>query len=68
MNRQAKLTHNSLNVRGSSKKRQTLFQWIKRNYHGITMLKETHSTVESETIWQQQWGYKIIFNHGTSNN
>ena len=30
-------------------------------------MQETHSTKSNEKKWQNKWGYKIIFSHGTSN-
>ena len=30
-------------------------------------LQETHSTKSVEKLWQNEWGYKIIFSHGSSN-
>ena len=62
----------SLNVRGlgDDKKRREIFRWLKRFHRGrdsITLLQETHSTCEKETLWEQDWGSKIYFSHGTSN-
>jgi hypothetical protein len=31
------------------------------------MLQETHSCKEHEQIWESEWGYKIIYSHGSSN-
>ena len=30
------------------------------------MLQETHSSIESENIWQSEWGGKAVFSHGTT--
>ena len=30
-------------------------------------LQETHSTPDDEDEWQQEWGGRLIFSHGTSN-
>ena len=61
----------SLNVRGigDGKKRREIFRWLKRYHSGgnsIVFLQETHSTTISEHVWQQEWGSKIFFSHGTS--
>lgn len=32
----------------------------------MVLLQETHSTAEDELIWSNEWGRKIVFNHGTS--
>mgnify|MGYP001553748951 CR=1 FL=1 len=62
----------SLNVRGLNehKKRREIFRWLKRFHNGntsITLLQETHSVVEKESHWENDWGSKIFFSHGTSN-
>ena len=61
----------SLNVRGIAdcKKRREIFRWLKRYHKGgesIIFLQETHSTSNTENIWQQEWGSKIFFAHGTN--
>ena len=58
----------SLNVRGlgNSFKRRCVFNWIRNTDCHVCFLQETHSKVSSEKIWCQEWGYKIIFNHGRS--
>ena len=63
----ANLRLNSLNARGlaNPKKRRTLFQWLKRNYPGVTFLQETHTTLVSETQWKKEWGGDIEFSHGS---
>ena len=32
----------------------------------ILCLQETHSTPEDESLWELEWGNKILFSHGTS--
>ena len=57
----------SLNVRGigNSQKRRAIFE--KHRIHAdILVLQETHSIEEEEKIWENEWGGKIIFSHGTS--
>ena len=58
----------SLNVRGlgNSFKRRCVFNYIRNTECHVIFLQETHSTAESEKRWCQEWGYKIIFNHGRS--
>ena len=50
----------SLNVRGlgNSLKRSCVLSCM--------IFTETHSKVSSEKMWCQEWGFKIIFNHGRS--
>ena len=33
----------------------------------MLIIQETHSCVEIENLWQNEWGGKIIFSHGTTN-
>ena len=56
-----------MNVRGVSNeiKRKAVLEYHRKNADVLVML-ETHSEVKSETIWQSQWGGKILFSHGTS--
>ena len=56
----------SLNVRGlqNSEKRRAIFD--KHRIHADLMfLHETHSTKNCQTIWENEWGGKIYFSHGT---
>ena len=60
----------SLNVRGlnSPSKRNCLFTWFKENFQGhFIYLQETHSTVQDESKWKNEWSSDIVFNHGESN-
>ena len=40
------------------------------DYHrktaSIIIMQETHSTIECESVWESEWGGKIIYAHGTS--
>ena len=61
----------SLNVRGvrEGSKRREVYRWLKRYYNGnkhFVFMQETHSQTGDENIWQQEWGSKIIFSHGTN--
>ena len=57
----------SLNVRGIAEatKRRAIFDKHRFNAD-ILILHETHSTKECEKLWQNEWGGKAIFAHGTS--
>ena len=46
-------------------KRREIFLKL-REECDILCLQETHSKVESESFWQNEWGGKCIFSHGTS--
>lgn len=66
---QGDLNINSLNVRGlrNKLKRCTIFDWLKLKYKGIMFLQETHGSKEIEKEWENDWGGKILFNHGDKN-
>ena len=36
-----------------------------KEYNGITLLQETHSTSVTENIWAREWEGSIYFSHGT---
>ena len=57
----------SINVRGAGneKERRALFDFHRSNADFLVM-QETHSTTECEKIWENEWGGKAIFTHGTS--
>ena len=61
----------SLNVRGiqDSKKRREIFAWLKRHHKGtysFILLLETHSKIEDELVWKNEWGAQILFSYGTA--
>lgn len=58
----------SFNVNGlrSEQKRRSIFNYLKYFKADIILLQETHSTCEDETVWTNEWGAKVIFNHGTN--
>ena len=60
---------NCLNCRGirNQNKRQTIFNWLKTSYNGLTFLQETHSTISDEKKWETEWGGKIYYSHGEFN-
>ena len=58
----------SLNVRGLNKsiKRRTIFRWLHKQNHHITFLQESYSSKESAVFWENEWGGKAFFSHGTN--
>ena len=58
----------SLNVRGMRdyKKRRELFHYFHKSEAGILLLQETHSTTDIEKQWRAEWGYTVLFAHGTN--
>ena len=65
----ANLTLASLNVRllGSEEKRNSLFKWFLKIKCNVIFLQETHTTVESESVWNRSWKGPVFFSHGSSN-
>ena len=59
----------SFNVRGlrCSKKRQSIFRFIKRKNIDVCLLQEAHCTQEDEHIWKNEWGGEIFYSHGGRN-
>ncbi len=59
----------SLNAKGlrDRKKRRELFIWLREKNFSIYFLQETHSTVNDIKCWDNEWGSKVIWSHGTSN-
>jgi exonuclease III len=63
----------SLNTNGlrEEKKRRSLFNWLKKTHKAeekIIFLQETHTDINNETSWLNDWGHKrIIFAHGDRN-
>ena len=55
-----------INVRGIAHetKRRAIFDFHRAN-SDILILLESHSDADSENIWQNEWGGKGIFSHGT---
>ena len=48
-------------------KRKSIFYHLKNKKFDIILLQEMHSSIGEETLWQYEWGGKIIFAHGNSN-
>ena len=59
----------SLNVRGINnfRKRRTIYTWCRKQKADFIFLQETHSKVDSERQWKNEWGGDMIMSHGTSN-
>lgn len=64
----------SLNVNGLRSqvtngvpKRRKIFTWLKNLKFEIIYLQETHSSIETENQWRNEWGGNIYFAHGESN-
>ena len=58
----------SQNVRGlvNFNKRREVFAYL-RERGEVICIQETHSTPETENMWQSQWGSNCYWSHGTSN-
>ena len=66
----SKLNIISFNGNGLSDrpKRITVFKWLKRNFKGIFLLQESHSSIKTQICWQKDIGhqFKAFFSHGTT--
>ena len=58
----------SFNARGLGNKikRNAIFEWL-HSKRGIFFIQESHSSPESEIVWQEQWDGKIFFSNGELN-
>ncbi len=58
----------SLIARGlrENTKRKSLFLFCNGEKAQLILLQETHSKPEDENIWVNQWGDKILFDHGST--
>ena len=52
-----------MNARGlnDAKKRKDIFKWLRQKNSSIYCLQDVHCTVEQETRWEIEWGYKAYF-------
>ena len=41
-------------------------QWYSAKKTDIIMAQETHSCIETQSIWEKEWDGDIYFSHGTS--
>ena len=57
----------SLNVRGINNrvKRLGIFDWAKKKNFDIVMLQECYSREDNTSQWEDEWGGKCIFSHGS---
>ena len=59
----------SLNVRGMRKHRSRRgnLNWLSKHggHSGICFLQETHSSLDDENSWKNQWRGNMYFSHGT---
>ena len=58
----------SFNVRGlrDPQKRKEMFMWLRKKEHSIFLLQQVHGTEDIEKLWYAEWGYTVIFSHGTN--
>ena len=49
----------------SEQKRSTIFGYLRKRAD-IICLQETHSSVEDEALWRNQWGGLVFFSHGNT--
>lgn len=57
----------SLNVNGLniSSKRRIIFDHLRGSGADLCLLKETHGTHDSATLWRKEWGAPAFFNNGS---
>ncbi len=65
MNNNVNLVSFNYNGLGFVKKRQIVFQNLKK-LHAIIFIQETHCTKEEERKWKKKWEGDIFFLNGTS--
>ena len=61
------LTIASINVNGlrDTTKRNLVYNLISRRKFDVVFIQETHSELEDESRWKENWNGEIIFSHGT---
>lgn len=59
----------SLNVRGLNNyaKQKSVFRGLEKSKNDIILLQETHTTLELENNFKNDWSGPIFFSHGTNN-
>ena len=61
----------SNNVKGiqASKKRLKLFEYLKQNinFNGFILFQETHSSLNDEKQWKDEFNGPLFFSHGKTN-
>jgi len=57
----------SLNVSGLNKsiKRHSIFRWLHKQIKDVIFLLEMYSSNITGKIWENEWGRKVLYNHGT---
>ena len=58
----------SLNVRGVNNlsKRKAVLRWLAKGKYDIILLQETHSTLELERVWHDDWSGPKKFSFPTA--
>jgi len=58
----------SLNIQGLNKsiKRRTVFRWLHKQSHHIIFLQESYCSKDLAPVWENEWGGKAFFSHGTN--
>ena len=59
------LTFNAKGIKDDDKRKLT-FNWCKEKNADIYFLQETHSSINTEKYWEQNWDGPIMFSHGTT--
>ena len=59
-----KFISNNVNCIQSTQKRLKLIEYFKDNLEGFLFLQETHSTLNDEVNWTQEFKGQLFFSHG----
>ena len=59
------LSFNTRGIRKNSKRRK-LFSLFHNNKYNFVLLQETHSVATDKRYWQNEWGGKAYFSHGSN--
>ena len=51
----------------SKSKRKTLYSLFKRDKYDIICLQESHITEDVATLWEKEWGGRLLYSKGTAN-
>jgi exonuclease III len=59
----------TINVKGlrDKKKRHEYFLWLREKSFSVYFLQETHTVLNDVKCWNNEWGTKALWCHGTSN-
>ncbi|KAJ8043243.1 hypothetical protein HOLleu_10243 [Holothuria leucospilota] len=58
------VTYNGRGLR-QSKKRTRLFAFLHRNKYDVCLIQETHSCIQDEPYWKNEWGGTVFFCYGS---